>query len=207
MMSTLTPQFISFEGTEGVGKTTLIQGVAEHLRKAGIDFIQTREPGGSPFAEKLRELLLDPNVTMVEESELLLMFSARADHLANTILPALANNQWVLCDRFIDSSLAYQGFGRKHGDPSELAKVQQLIDSFVPRLPDTTIWLDLPVIEGMNRAKSRGKLDRFEQEQVAFFERVYQGLAYCHDRYPQRVKRIDASGSVEDVLQRVLTVI
>ena len=200
-------KFISFEGTEGVGKTTLIAGVAKTLIEKGIDFIQTREPGGSPFAETLRALLLDPAVTMTYDSELLLMFSARSDHVATVILPALAQGKWVLCDRFIDSTLAYQGFGRASGDEQVLAKIQILIDNFVPKLPDTTIWLDLPVLEGMQRAKNRGTLDRFEQEQIAFFERVYQGFTYCHQQQPKRIQRINASGDMAGVLQKVLTVL
>lgn len=197
-------KFISFEGTEGVGKTTLIAGVAKTLTQTGIEFIQTREPGGSPFAETLRGLLLDPAVTMSDDSELLLMFSARCDHVATVIQPALAEGKWVLCDRFTDSTLAYQGFGRAGGDSQVLAKIQTLIDSFVPALPDTTIWLDLPVLEGMKRAKNRGKLDRFEQEKIAFFERVYQGFDYCYQQQPNRVKRINASGTVDSVLNKVL---
>lgn len=197
-------KFISFEGTEGVGKTTVITGVANALRERGIDFIQTREPGGSPFAETLRGLLLDPATTMTDDSELLLMFSARCDHVATVILPALAQGKWVLCDRFTDSTLAYQGFGRANGETKVLAKIQTLIDNFVPKLPDTTIWLDLPVREGMERAKNRGKLDRFEQEKLRFFEKVYQGFEFSYKSSPQRVQRIDASGSADEVLLKVL---
>lgn len=200
-------KFISFEGTEGVGKTTLIAGVSHTLNEKGIDFIHTREPGGSPFAETLRGLLLDPSVMMNDDSELLLMFSARSDHLATVIQPALRQGKWVLCDRFIDSTLAYQGFGRGHADKQVLAKIQRLIDNFVPTMPDVTIWLDLPVLEGMERAKHRGKLDRFEQEKVAFFERVYQGFEFSYQHNPQRIKRIPASGSVDEVLHAVLPAI
>ena len=197
-------QFISFEGTEGVGKSTLIANVAAYLTQQGIDFIQTREPGGIAFAEQLRALLLDPATHMAEDSELLLMFAARADHLAQVILPALAQGQWVLCDRFTDSTMAYQGFGRKLGDRAYLAKITLLIEQFVPKLPDMTVWLDLPVVEGMARAKNRGKLDRFEQEHIAFFARVHQGFAHQAQREPERVKRIDASGTADEVLQKVL---
>lgn len=203
-MSTVTSaKFISFEGTEGVGKSTLIANLAGYLTERGIDFIQTREPGGSLFAEQLRALLLDPAASMAEDSELLLMFAARADHLDQVIVPALAQGKWVLCDRFIDSTIAYQGFGRKQGDRTELAKIEMLVQQFVPTLPDITIWLDLPVLEGMSRAKNRGKLDRFEQEQIAFFERVHQGFAYQAQQYPQRVKRIDAHGTPDEVLATV----
>ncbi len=198
------PKFISFEGTEGVGKTTVINAVANYLREQQIDFVQTREPGGSPFAETLRGLLLDPATIMNDASELLLMFAARADHIATVIQPALAQGQWVLCDRFIDSTVAYQGFGRNQGNSQALAQIALLVDNFVPTLPDVTIWLDLPVLEGMARAKNRGKLDRFEQEQIAFFERVHQGFAYQAQQQPERVKRIDASGDIDAVLARVL---
>lgn len=198
------PKFISFEGTEGVGKTTVINAVANYLREQQIDFVQTREPGGSPFAETLRGLLLDPATIMSDASELLLMFAARADHIATVIQPALAQGQWVLCDRFIDSTVAYQGFGRNQGNSQALAQIALLVDNFVPTLPDVTIWLDLPVLEGMARAKNRGTLDRFEQEQIAFFERVHQGFAYQAQQQPERVKRIDASGDIDAVLARVL---
>ncbi len=198
-------QFISFEGTEGVGKTTLITNVAKTLQQQGIDFIQTREPGGSPFAEILRDLLKNPNVIMNDESELLLMFSARCDHVAQVILPALEQGKWVLCDRFIDSTLAYQGFGRANGDLRTLKKIQDLIDNFVKVLPNTTIWLDLPVSEGLHRATQRGELDRFEQQKLVFFEKVYQGFCYCEQQYPQRFQRVNATGSADEILQRVLT--
>lgn len=203
----MTAKFISFEGTEGVGKTTIITAVAHALTEQNIGFIQTREPGGSPFAETLRGLLLDPAVTMADDSELLLMFAARADHLAKVIVPALQQGKWVLCDRFVDSTVAYQGFGRNHGNAQELEKIQSLIDNFLPVLPDLTIWLDLPVLEGMTRAKNRGKLDRFEQEKVAFFERVYQGFEHQAERDSDRIKRIDAKGDVAIVTERVLKAI
>ena len=205
----MTARFISFEGTEGVGKTTLLHALAKHLRAQGMDVLTTREPGGSVFAERLRALLLDPTTHLADDSELLLMFAARADHLAQTILPALAAGTWVLCDRFVDSSVAYQGFGRKHGDANTLAKIHSLTEQFVSRLPDCTIWLDLPVAQGMARAKRRADLDtamldRFEQQQLAFFERVYQGFAYCQAHASKRIQRIDATGDTEAVLARII---
>lgn len=197
-------KFISFEGTEGVGKTTIIQEVAKQLTTQNIDFIHTREPGGSAFAEKLRLLLLDPNTHIHDDSELLLMFAARSDHLNHVILPALQQGKWVLCDRFIDSTIAYQGFGRANGDEIFLSKIDFLIKNFVSKLPDLTIWLDLSIAEGMKRAKNRGEFDRFEQEKLAFFDKVYQGYVHCVEQYPKRVKRINASGCVDDVLAKVL---
>lgn len=192
-------KFISFEGTEGVGKTSQIDAVEKFLQQQGISYIRTREPGGSPFAEKLRALLIDPACLMSEESELLLMFAARSDHINQVISPALAQGKIVLCDRFIDSSIAYQGFGRWHGDMQGLAKIQSLIDNFVPVIPDKTIWLDLPIEVGMQRAVKRGSLDRFEQEKYDFFSRVRMGYEYCAKQSPTRFCRIDASGTREDV--------
>lgn len=200
-------KFISFEGTEGVGKSTLIKGLAETLAQRQIDFIQTREPGGSPFAETLRSVLLDSNNHMSDDSELLLMFAARADHLETVIKPALAQGKWVLCDRFIDSTYAYQGYGRQYGAPTILEKIDLLTKNFVDKLPDITIWLDLDIVEGMQRAKNRSKLDRFEQEKISFFERVYQGYTMQAQHAPERVKRIDAKGDIATVLSRVMTVL
>lgn len=196
-------RFISFEGTEGVGKTTAINGLCDKLNTLGIAHVRTREPGGSEFAERLRALLLDPKTTIHDDTELLLMFAARSDHLHSLILPALAQGKWVVCDRFTDSTVAYQGFGRAHGSAEVLAKIEMLIAQFVPRLPDTTLWLDLPVAEGMARAGKRSAADRFEQEAMAFFGRVYEGFAYLHEQNPQRVQRVDASGSADEVSKRI----
>lgn len=192
-------KFISFEGTEGVGKTSQIDAVESLLKQQHIDYIRTREPGGSPFAEKIRSLLIDPACVMSDEAELLLMFAARADHINQVILPALSQGKIVLCDRFIDSSIAYQGFGRWHGEQLGLAKIQSLIDSFVPVVPDKTIWLDLPIEIGMQRAIKRGKLDRFEQERHDFFNRVRLGYEYCAEQSPTRFCRVDANGTREEV--------
>ena len=115
-MTTTVGRFISFEGTEGVGKTTAIEGLCQRLQAAGIDYVRTREPGGSPFAERLRAILLDPATDINDDTELLLLFAARADHLQQVILPALQRGAWVICDRFTDSTIAYQGYGRADGD-------------------------------------------------------------------------------------------
>lgn len=197
------PKFITFEGTEGVGKTTAIDGFCRLLDEQGIDHIRTREPGGSSLAEELREILLDKETNISRDTELLLIFTARADHLAKTILPALAQGKWVVCDRFFDSTVAYQGFGRWHGDELALQKIQLLIEQFVPSVPDLTFWLDLDVKTGMARAGKRGTADRFESEDIRFFERVYQGLNWQHAHAPNRIKRIDALGTPEEVLARI----
>ena len=196
-------RFISFEGTEGVGKTTAIEQLCARLEQKGIDYIRTREPGGSDFAEQLRNLLLDPATDINDDTELLLMFAARCDHLQQRILPALAAGQWVICDRFIDSTVAYQGFGRAQGDETVLAKIQGLIEAFIPRLPECTLWLDLPVAEGMARAGKRSAADRFEQEAMAFFTRVHEGFTYMAAKAPERIVRIDAAGSADEVSARV----
>lgn len=209
-MSHMSPQshaqlgrFISFEGTEGVGKTTAIDGLCAKLSANGVEYVRTREPGGSNFAEQLRALLLDPSTAIDDDTELLLMFAARCDHLHQLILPALQAGKWVICDRFTDSTIAYQGFGRAHGDPKVLAKIQGLISAFIPRLPERTLWLDLPVAEGMARAGKRSTADRFEQEATEFFGRVHQGFEFMAAKYPERIIRIEATGTADEVGDRI----
>ena len=196
-------RFISFEGTEGVGKTTAIEQLCARLQATGIDYLRTREPGGSPFAERLREILLDPNTTINDDTELLLMFAARCDHMQQVILPALQDGTWVICDRFTDSTVAYQGFGRADGDATVRCKIDMLIEQFVVQLPELTLWLDLPVLDGMARANKRSAADRFEQQATEFFTRVHQGFSTLASEQPERVKRIDASGTADEVGARI----
>ena len=196
-------RFISFEGTEGVGKTTAIEQLCARLQATGIDYLRTREPGGSPFAERLREILLDPNTTINDDTELLLMFAARCDHMQQVILPALQRGTWVICDRFTDSTVAYQGFGRADGDVNVRRKIDLLIEQFVVQLPELTLWLDLPVLEGMARANKRSAADRFEQQATAFFTRVYQGFSTLANERPERIQRINASGTADEVGARI----
>ena len=183
--------FISFEGTEGVGKTTLIRRIYEALQAQGQDVVLTREPGGTKMAEDIRNLLLSVNheENMCHDTELLLMYAARAQHLDQVILPALAAGKTVLCDRFTDASFAYQCAGR--GLSRE--KLVLLNQNFVSRMPDVTFWLDAPIELGMSRARARGELDRFEQEKVSFFEKVRSGYAELQQREPQRIQRLDAT--------------
>jgi dTMP kinase len=193
--------FISFEGTEGVGKSTLIKGVAEYLKAQDIDFIVTREPGGTPLAEQIRGLLLTPDGEVVAPAcELLLLFAARAQHLSQIVEPALARGQWVLCDRFVDASFAYQCGGR--GLPS--AQVQALVEQFVTVLPTKTFWLDAPVSIGMARAGRRGALDRFEQEKHEFFERVRAVYAERAIAEPERIVKLDATLKAKKVLEATI---
>lgn len=194
-------QFITFEGTEGVGKSTQLQNAATVLRDAGVDVIVTREPGGTPMAESIRELLLAPRKEPVHEiTELLLMFAARAQHLHSRILPELAAGRWVLCDRFTDATFAYQGGGRGVSLQS-IQTLETLVQGDVR--PDHVILLDAPVETGMARAKHRGELDRFEQEAVAFFERIRQTYLERAAATPDRYHVIDASRPLDQVSQNV----
>lgn len=194
--------FISFEGTEGVGKTTLIRKIHEHLIEQGQDVVLTREPGGTPMAEQIRSLLLSVNheESMSNDTELLLMYAARAQHLQQVIVPALAAGKTVLCDRFTDASFAYQCTGR--GLSKE--KLQLLNANFVSHMPDITFWLDAPTELGMSRARARGALDRFEQEKAAFFEKVRSGYQELWERQGERIKRLDATQTPEQVFHQAL---
>ena len=195
--------FISFEGTEGVGKTTLIRKIYDYFLSQGKDVVLSREPGGTPMAEQIRSLLLAVNheEKMCNDTELLLMYAARAQHLDQVILPALNVGKIVLCDRFSDASFAYQCAGRGLSEE----KLLLLNDNFVCRMPDITFWLDAPIELGMDRARARGALDRFEQEKVTFFEKVRGGYATLAKRYPERLKRLDAAQLPDQVFEQALT--
>jgi dTMP kinase len=189
--------FITLEGIEGAGKTTQRDVVAGCLREAGLQVIVTREPGGSDIAERIRTLLLDPaNVGMHADTELLLMFAARAEHLHRRILPALGAGTWVVCDRFTDATYAYQGGGR--GLPVEhIATLEQLVQR--DHRPDLTLLFDLPAEVGLARARGRSAPDRFESEQVQFFERVREAYLARAALEPARMLTIDAGREPEAV--------
>ncbi len=198
-------KFITVEGVEGVGKSTNMAFIARFLRERGMDVVETREPGGTPTGEAIRELLLDARRTDIHtDTELLLMFAARAQHLAELIRPALERGQWVLCDRFTDATYAYQGGGR--GVPA--ARIAVLEDWVQGELrPDLTILLDLPVGDGLKRAAGRSEPDRFEQEQRAFFERVRAAYLARAEAAPQRYRVIDASPQLTEVQARLRAVL
>lgn len=188
---------ITLEGGEGAGKTTAQQFIQAWLVGQGRTVTSTREPGGTPLAERIRDLLLDSRGDMAPTTELLLMFAARAENIAKIIEPALARGEDVLCDRFTDASRAYQGAGRQLG----LSSVDALADWVHPTLkPDLTLLLDVPVTVGMERVGQRGAaLNRFELADLAFFERVRQGYLDQAKREPERFVVIDATQSIDNV--------
>lgn len=190
--------FITMEGSEGVGKSTNLAVVQSYLSRHGIEVVNTREPGGTELGEKIRGLLLDHrNRTMTSDTELLLMFAARAQHIAEVIEPALAQGRWVLCDRFTDATYAYQGGGRGI-DMSRIAELEQWVQGRLR--PDVTLLLDAPVEVGLGRAAARnGEADRFEREKAVFFERVRRAYLAQAEAHPQRYRIIDAAQSLDRV--------
>ncbi|MGH8219636.1 MAG: dTMP kinase [Steroidobacteraceae bacterium] len=191
-------RFVTLEGIEGAGKSTAAQFARTWLASRGIGACLTREPGGTPLAERVRAIVLDPGAEPIPpEAETLLMFAARSIHLASLVRPALARGEWVICDRFTDATRAYQGGAR--GVPAAL--IEQLAAAVHGELvPDRTLLLDLPVAEGLRRARSRaGTADRFEQEREGFFERVRAAYLELARREPQRVRLIEASRPLDEV--------
>lgn len=190
--NTLPAQFITFEGGEGVGKSTNIEFCRQLLEQQGLEVVITREPGGTEIAEIIREELLKKphKELMCDVTELLLVFAARAQHIEAFVKPALERGYWVLCDRFTDSTIAYQGYGRGLA----LSLISQLKD--IAQLgiePDKTFLLDAPIYVGMSRAKARGPADRFEVEQLDFFARVRKGFLAIAEKAPERVCVINAA--------------
>ncbi|MGN2623655.1 dTMP kinase [Stutzerimonas balearica] len=193
--------FITLEGPEGAGKSTNRDYLAALLREHGVDVVLTREPGGTPLAERIRELLLAPaDEPMASDTELLLVFAARAQHLQQVVRPALARGAVVLCDRFTDATYAYQGGGR--GVPAE--RIELLEDLVQGALrPDLTLVFDLPVEVGLARAAARGRLDRFEQERLEFFEAVRGTYLQRAAQSPERYRVLDAAQPLDAVQQRI----
>jgi dTMP kinase len=187
-------RFISFEGIDGAGKSTQHAWLVDHLRLQGKSVVATREPGGTPLGEKLRALLLAEPMHL--ETEALLMFAARREHIAQVIEPALARGEWVVCDRFVDASFAYQGGGRGLG----WEKLQQLSTWVLGELqPDLTLIFDAPVEVAQKRLHAAtANPDRFEQEQAAFFERVRAAYLRIATENPQRVRLIDATQTMQN---------
>lgn len=194
-------KFITVEGSEGVGKSTNIDHMLRRLQQQGVEVVQTREPGGSPLGEEVRELLLDHRHTgMSQDAELMLMFAARAEHLAQVIRPALDAGKWVLCDRFTDASHAYQGAGRGI-DSGRIAALEQWVQQGLQ--PDFTLLLDIEPEVGLERAGKRGALDRFESEAMGFFHRVRQGYLERAQQFPERFHIVDAGQPLEQVQRAI----
>lgn len=193
----MTPRFITLEGGEGAGKSTSLAFIRDYFASRGLPLVVTREPGGTPLAEQLRELLLQKRDEKVApDAELLLMFAARAQHIAHVIAPALARGEWVLCDRFTDATYAYQGGGRGLS-MARIAELEALVQGHLR--PDLTLLLDLPVAQGLARAGERAEKDRFESEQDAFFERVRSTYRARAAAEPGRFRVIDASRPLAEV--------
>jgi len=197
---TIEPRLITLEGGEGVGKSTVLSALRDVLLAHGCEVVSTREPGGTPLAERIRELLLDPTHEAASaETELLLMFASRAQHVAERILPALRRGAWVISDRFTDSSHAYQGAGRG----LDAAFIDELERRVVGIEPGLTLLLDLGIAHGRERTRGRDLLpDRIERERDEFFERVRGGFLARAAQFPRRFRLIDASpaaGVVADV--------
>ncbi len=196
--------FVTLEGGEGVGKSTQARLLADRLAACGHRPLHTREPGGAPGAERLRAFLLAGDHQLDLHAEILLHIAARFDHVERTIRPALAEGRLVVCDRYVDSTLAYQGYGLGRGDPGILAFIRALID-LTPLLPDLTLLLDLPRARARARLQNRdGDPDRYERLDDAFHARVAAGYREIARDQPQRVRRIDAAGTVEQVNDALL---
>lgn len=198
-------RFVTVEGIEGAGKTTCLSLVRERIEHAGHAVRSTREPGGTPLGEGLRELLLGHRHDgMGNDTELLLMFAARAEHLHAVIEPSLAAGTWLLCDRFTDATFAYQGYGRGI-DLDRIAALQRWVQG--ARRPDLTLLLDVPVDVGLARAAGRSAPDRFERQDRAFFERVRRGYLELAAQEPARFRVIDASRSIAEVAAQAVAAV
>lgn len=197
-------KFISIEGIEGAGKSTQMRFIQSFLEHQGKTVIVTREPGGTVLGEQIRELLLTPrDEGMSHDAELLLMFAARAEHLEQVIKPALSRGDWVLSDRFVDATFAYQGGGRG----IDIKRIESISDWTLQSIhTDLTLLFDLPVSVGQERVIKRSQdKDRFEQEKGAFFEKIRQCYLQRADHEPDRIKKIDASQSIENIQHQVTT--
>lgn len=202
-------KFITFEGTDGAGKTTILNMVLDYLKEEmGDKLVTSREPGGNPIAESIREVILDrKNVDMDKRTEALLYAAARRQNIEQTVKPAIADNKLVICDRYLDSSIAYQGGGREIGDDAINEMNQFATEGF---LPDLTIYFNLPVEEGLKRiAKNRAEdeVDRLDVETIDFHNRVHAAYQRLAKANPKRIKSVDATQSIDAVYQNVLEIL
>ncbi|MFL2747621.1 MAG: dTMP kinase [Gammaproteobacteria bacterium] len=195
--------FISFEGIEGSGKSSLIKNLKNYYKNHALDVFFTKEPGGTELGEKIREILLDPTSEIDPSSELLLLMADRVHHVKNKINPNLNENKIVFCDRYIDSTIAYQGGGRDLDDKD----IEGMIKMLKLPIPDLTILLDVPVETGLKRAKERSELDRFEKEDIDFHKKIRQSYLNLQKKYPDRIIIFNASINENDVFEEVLNYI
>ncbi len=193
-------KFITLEGIDGAGKSTQLEWITQYFESKGIPLVVTREPGGTPLGEELRHCLLNKDWSIHAETEALLMFAARREHLHQVILPSLANGNWVISDRFTDASFAYQGGGRQL-EHTKLEILEKWVSNMIQ--PDLTLYLDVPPILGKERTSRIKPADRFEKEQQDFFERVRSTYIERAHQYPERIQVIDASQSLEAVQQSI----
>ena len=192
-------KFITLEGIEGSGKTSSLKSITDLLDKKNISYVVTREPGGSSIGKELRAILLDPETEISPEVELMLMLSDRKDHVEKIILPNLEKGNWVVSDRFMDSSIAYQGGGRQLGKKLIISVAEYLN---LPQ-PDLTLLFDLPVEISLSRVKARGELDRFEKEEIEFHKRIRNTYLDLATNNSNRIKIIDSSQKIESMLNNV----
>lgn len=195
--------FISFEGIEGSGKSSLIKNLKNYYKNHALDVFFTKEPGGTELGEKIREILLDPTSKIDPSSELFLLMADRVHHVKNKINPNLNENKIVFCDRYIDSTIAYQGGGRDLDDKD----IEGMIKMLKLPIPDLTILLDVPVETGLKRAKERSELDRFEKEDIDFHKKIRQSYLNLQKKYPDRIIIFNASINENDVFEEVLNYI
>ena len=192
--------FISLEGGDGAGKSTQIKRIEKFFKEKGLVVVHTREPGGTPIGEKLRDILLDSgNPEMEDVTEMLIFAAQRAQNVREFIIPAIERGEVVICDRFVDSSIAYQAYGRELGDMVEIVNGY----ATAGLLPDITFWLDIDPEAGKERASKSGELDRLETAQMDMHYRVREGYKKITEKHPDRVKRIDASKSVKEVSEDI----
>ena len=197
--------FITLEGIEGAGKSTAVDFIEDFLTKEGHDVIKTREPGGTVIGEQIREILLkNENDTLTYDTELLLVFSARAQHIQEVILPALSSGKTILCDRFTDASYAYQGGGRGI-DTSRISLLEKWVQGDLR--PNLTLLFDLDVSIGMQRTKKRSDADRFEREEIIFFEKIRNTYLERAKKEPQRFRIINSASSLESVKEQIITIL
>ncbi len=203
--NTYSGKFITFEGSDGSGKTTAINNTVAYLKEQGFDVLVTREPGGSFVAEQIRDLLLDKNNNIPPRAEALLYSAARAQHLTDTVIPALTAGKIVICDRYIDSSLAYQGFARGLGFDEILRINEFAMDGHMPNL---TLFFDVPPTIAMERVKNRTEeMNRLDLEKLSFHERVYNGYVELTKIFKDRIRVVDATQSIESVSNQTIEVI